>query len=56
MTFQPAVAPAESLGEAEEILADLLAVLFDLREEVWAAVNTALPDELADRISRFLDL
>ena len=50
------VEPPGSPGEAAELLDDLLLALFGLPKEDWAAVNAALPDELTDRISRFLDL
>jgi hypothetical protein len=36
----------EGPGEAEELLSDLLDVLFGLRGEAWSAVAAAVPVEL----------
>ena len=49
------VAQAER-PEAEELLSDLLFVLFGLRGDAWAAVVAAVPVELQERIDRYLGL
>jgi hypothetical protein len=50
------VAPAESPCEAEELLDKLVAVLFGLRGDAWAAVAAAVPAELQERIDRYFGL
>jgi hypothetical protein len=50
------VAPAQRPGEAAELLADLVGVLFGLRGDAWAAVEAAVPVELQERINRCLGL
>ena len=41
-------------GEAAEMVADLVGVLFRLRGDAWSAVAAAVPVELAERLSRYL--
>ena len=47
------VVPLESPAEAEELLADLVGVLFRLRGDAWAAVCAAVPRPLQERIDRY---
>jgi hypothetical protein len=55
------VAPAEEadellrLDKVEELLCDLLVVLLDLPAHAWSAIAAAVPDELSERIDRYLD-
>jgi hypothetical protein len=49
------VVPAERPGEAEALLGDLLRVLFELPADAWSAIAAAVPDELSERIDRYLD-
>jgi len=49
------VAPAESPEEAEDLLDDLLVVLFGLPADAWSTHAAAVPGELAERPSRYLD-
>jgi hypothetical protein len=49
MMLLPPVAPAKRPGEAEELLTDLLVVLFGLRGDAWSAVAAAVPFELQQR-------
>jgi hypothetical protein len=49
------VAPAERPGEGDELLADLLIALLNLPGDAWPDLAAALPDELFDRIDRYLD-
>jgi hypothetical protein len=44
-------APAERPAEAEELLTDLLFVLFGLRADTWPAFAAAIPVELQERIA-----
>ena len=48
MMLLPPLAPAE---EADELLCDLLLALPD---DAWSALAAAVPDELAERLSRYL--
>jgi hypothetical protein len=43
-------------GEAEELLYDLMVVLFGLRGDAWCAVAAAVPVELQQRIDRYFGL
>jgi hypothetical protein len=45
------VAPAERSEEAEDLLDDLLVVLFGLPADAWCAIAAAVPDELSERIA-----
>jgi len=49
------VAPAESPEEAEDLLDDLLVVLFGLPADAWSTLAAAVPGELAERLSLYLD-
>ena len=50
------VAPAERPGEAEELLGDLLQVLFGLRGDAWSTVAAAVPVDLQQRIDPYFGL
>jgi hypothetical protein len=52
MTFPP-LSRSGSPGEAEELLSDLLDVLFGLRGDAWSAIAAAVPFELQQRIDRY---
>jgi hypothetical protein len=52
----PVLPPARRPGEAEELLSDLLDVLFGLRGDAWSAVAAAVPAELQQRIDRSFGL
>ena len=49
------VAPAERPDEAAELLDDFLIALLELPGELWSDIALALPDELYDRIDRYLN-
>jgi hypothetical protein len=49
------VAPAESIGEAEELLDDLLIALLELPGDAWPDLAAALPDEVFERLDRWLE-
>jgi hypothetical protein len=48
-------ASADSAEEAAELLDDLLMAVFDLPGDTWPDLAAALPDELFDRIDRYLE-
>jgi hypothetical protein len=48
------VAPAESPDEAGDLLDDFLIALLDLPGDAWPDLAAALPDDLYDRIDRYL--
>jgi hypothetical protein len=50
----PHVAPAERPDEAAELLDDFLIALLELPGDAWPDLAAALPDELYDRIDRWL--
>jgi len=53
-TGSPApVSPAQRPGEAEELLAALVAALFSLRGDAWPVLAAAVPVELQQRIHRY---
>jgi hypothetical protein len=41
-------------GEADKLLCDLLAMPFELPADAWSALAAAVPDELCERIERYL--
>jgi hypothetical protein len=49
------VAPAETADEAGELLDELLIALLELPGDGWSDIAVALPDELFDRIDRYLE-
>ena len=51
---EPGIA-AHPGGEVEELLDDLLVVLLELPADAWSAIAAAVPDELSERIERYLD-
>jgi hypothetical protein len=54
---QPAsVAPAESPGEAADLLDDLLIALLDLPGNAWPDLAVALPDEVFNRVDRWMEV
>ena len=48
-------APGESPDETAQLLDDLLMALLDLPSDGWIDLVEALPDELFDRIDRYLE-
>jgi hypothetical protein len=50
------VAPAESPDEVAELLDDFLIALLDLPGDAWPDLVVALPDELFDRVDRYLEV
>jgi hypothetical protein len=49
------VASAEGADEAVELLDDFLVALLELPGDTWPDLTAALPDELFDRIDRYLE-
>jgi len=49
------VAPAEASNEAGELLDELLIALLEVPGDAWPELAAALPDELYDRIDRYLE-
>jgi hypothetical protein len=50
-----ATAPGEQNEEAAELFNELLCTLLDL-PDTWSVLTGALPDDLFDRIDRYLDI
>jgi hypothetical protein len=50
------VAPAESPDEAADLLDDFLIALLDLPSDVWPDLAVALPDDVFDRIDRWMEV
>jgi hypothetical protein len=48
------IAPAKPLDEAAELLKDFLIALIGLPGDAWPDIAIALPDEVYDRIDRYL--
>jgi hypothetical protein len=51
-----ALASAEGLEEAAELLDDFLIALLDLLGDTWPEIAAALPDEVFDRIDRWMEV
>jgi hypothetical protein len=49
------VALAEHSDETAELLDDFLIALLDLPGDGWSGIAVALPDEIYDRIGRYLE-
>jgi len=49
------LAPAESPDEAAEVLDDFLIALLELPGDAWPGLAVKLPDELFDRIDRWME-
>ena len=52
---KPLAAPAERPDEAAELLDDFLTALLDLPGDAWPDIAAALPDEVFDRIGRWME-
>jgi hypothetical protein len=50
------IAPAESAYEVAELLDDVLVALLDLPGDAWPNLMGALPDQLFDRIDRWIEV
>ena len=50
------VAPAESADDASDLLHDFLTVLLDLPGDTWPDLAVALPNEVFDRIDRWMEV
>jgi len=50
------VAPVESPDEAADLLDDFLIALLDLPGDTWPDIAAALPDEIFDRIDRWMEV
>jgi hypothetical protein len=48
--------PAERPGEAEDLLDELLIALLDLPGDAWPDIAAALPDEVFDRVDRWMEV
>ena len=52
---KPLVASAERPDEAADLLDDFLIALLDLPGDAWPDIAAALPDEVFDRIGRWME-
>jgi hypothetical protein len=53
---KPLVASAERPDEAADLLDDFLIALLDLPGDAWPDIAAALPDEVFDRIDRWMEV